>query len=1113
MQKQEHRKGRKNLTLCTWNVRTLVESTGDVRICRKRQGQNKGNGVDRKLDLLVGELKRYGISVAGIQETKWFGTDVWPAAKGFTFLHSGRPLPANGEDAARNEGVGIMLDPKATIAWKEAGEVWEAVNSRLVTARLKWVGKGQRRHGRSNTFMSIICAYAPTSRAPSGVKAHFCSDLQDTLDKIPQNDILVVLGDFNARVGVLKPDDDLWHGVIGRHGIDERNLAGEEFLQFCTVNQLTVMNTWFQKKEVYFGTWLHPATKKEHMLDLIVMRAAQRACCRDVRVMRGANCWTDHKMVRVKLSLKLPSISTRKDNKSIPFAVHELSTKRRRDEYMDCLEKSLQNRPHCSERSAEENWIAIKSSIVSTAEKVIGRGRRKQPEWFEETADVLEPLIKAKNEAYAVCLTDNSPDKKRLFRQHQRAVKKAVDKAKEQWVCRVAMEGEAAAKDGQARWRCIRRLQRAHTGRRPIRPSAIRKDNGELTQGPSEVLDRWYQHFDTLLNVESEYSEEVLEGTTVLPPFTDLDNAPSEEELENALSKLKNGKAGGKNGILPELVRCGGSHLWDRLLVLMQDIWREGKVVTDWKNAVVVPIPKKGNLQLCDNWRGISLLDVVGKIFARIIQERLQTIAEYILPESQCGFRKGRGCVDMIFVARQLMEKAIEHGETLFVLFVDLKKAYDSVPRQALWKVLMKCGVPTRMLGIIQSFHQDMNAEVRVGSAMSESLEVKNGLRQGCTLAPTLFNMYFSAMVACWRNECVEAGVDVLFKHGRKLVGDRTAKSRLEVVRVTESQFADDVALYSGSHHDFVTIAKKFVNVAKKWGLTVNIQKTKGMVMSEMVSDSDVCPIQVEGGEIEMVDCFTYLGSNLSRDGNVMSEVSSRIEKASRAFGCLRGPIFNNPNMSVATKRAVYKAVVLAVLLYGSETWALKAQHIRRLNVFHNRSVRTILGVTRYQQWQQSLTTEALAESFGMPLTIPDIIMEHRLKWIGHVGRMNERQLPKKLLFGELRKTRPSHGTKRRWRDLVGLDLKSIGVKDNWYQLCQDRKKWFDLCQERVNEIREKNTCIANRPSQEHSYVCECGRTFHRPGDLTRHQRFCHSLPTGDLPSAREDTHRAPLSW
>ena len=173
-------------------------------------------------------------------------------------------------------------------------------------------------------------------------------------------------------------------------------------------------------------------------------------------------------------------------------------------------------------------------------------------------------------------------------------MKKAVDKAKEKWICRVAIQGEEAVKDGRTRWKCIRKLQQAHAGRKPIRHRAIMKDNGELTQGPLEVSSRWHQHFCRLLNVESEFSKEVLESMTTIPPFAELDEAPSEEELVSALSKLKKGKAGGKTGILPELVSCGGAQLLDRLLLLIKDVWKEGKVVGDWKDAVVVPIPKKG---------------------------------------------------------------------------------------------------------------------------------------------------------------------------------------------------------------------------------------------------------------------------------------------------------------------------------------------------------------------------------------------------------------------------------------------------------------------------------------------------------------------------------------
>ena len=158
-----------------------------------------------------------------------------------------------------------------------------------------------------------------------------------------------------------------------------------------------------------------------------------------------------------------------------------------------------------------------------------------------------------------------------------------------------------------------------------------------------------------------------------------------------------------------------------------------------------------------------------------------------------------------------------------------------------------------------------------MGSELSGAFEVKNGLRQGCELAPTLFNIQFSAMVTRWRDEGTEAGIAILLKHGRKLVGDRTAKLRLEVVRVTETQFADDVALFSSSRDDFELAAKKFVDVARKWGLTVSTQETKGIVMGEKICDRDRGLLHVDGGEIEMVDCFTYLGSKLSSNGDVMA--------------------------------------------------------------------------------------------------------------------------------------------------------------------------------------------------------------------------------------------------
>ena len=138
---------------------------------------------------------------------------------------------------------------------ENAGEVWEAVSSRIISARLKWIHIGKKKGGwsgkASGTYVSVVCAYASTAKAPPSTKLQFYDNLQDTIDRIPHNDILVMLGDFNARVGVLDTGNNLWQGVIGKHGLSERNFVGKEFLEFYALNQFSVMNTWFQKKKKY----------------------------------------------------------------------------------------------------------------------------------------------------------------------------------------------------------------------------------------------------------------------------------------------------------------------------------------------------------------------------------------------------------------------------------------------------------------------------------------------------------------------------------------------------------------------------------------------------------------------------------------------------------------------------------------------------------------------------------------------------------------------------------------------------------------------------------------------------------------------------------------------
>jgi len=158
------------------------------------------------------------------------------------------------------------------------------------------------------------------------------------------------------------------------------------------------------------------------------------------------------------------------------------------------------------------------------------------------------------------------------------------------------------------------------------------------------------------------------------------------------------------------------------------------------------------------------------------------------------------------------------------------------------------------------------------------------------------------------------------------------------------------------------------------------------------VSDGDVSAVGIQSGAIEMVEDFTCLGSNLSVDCETTCDIKCWIAKASRAFGSLWIRIFSNCHLSISAKRAVYNAVVIS---YGAETRTLKAPSVHLLTAYHNRCVRTILGVSRYVQWNEHITTLQLSTQFGMLHSIAYFILEWRLWWQGYLGRMNAGCTPK----------------------------------------------------------------------------------------------------------------------
>lgn len=351
---------------------------------------------------------------------------------------------------------------------------------------------------------------------------------------------------------------------------------------------------------------------------------------------------------------------------------------------------------------------------------------------------------------------------------------------------------------------------------------ALNADGTKLLTDRKQILERWAEHFSSVLNRPSSINNDAIDLLPQVKTSYTLDDLPIEHEVEKAIHQLSCGKAPGSDSIPAEVFRVGGQALIRRLTQLYQLMWKEEQLPQQFKDATVVHIYKrKGNRQSCDNHRGISNLSISGKIFARILLNRLLSHLEQdLLPESQCGFRAGCGTVDMVFATRQLQEKCQEQCWDLYTAFMDLLKGFDTVSRDGLRKIMKKYGCPRKVITLVQQFHNGMMVRVLDDGEEFETFPVKNGVKQGCVLAPTLFSMMFSTMLTDAFHDSQD-GIKIKYRTDNKLFNIRRMQTATKVRenRIRDLLFADDCALNATNEHTMQPKMNPFPQRATTLGL------------------------------------------------------------------------------------------------------------------------------------------------------------------------------------------------------------------------------------------------------------------------------------------------------
>ena len=896
------------------------------------------------------------------------------------------------EAKASTGGVGFIMTKKAYNAISKI----EPVSPRIL--QLSFDG---------NPRLTVISVYSPTEGSSIEEAETFHDNLRLAIASIPAHDFLIVVGDLNAHLAKESDEDEQWYF----HSTTNRN--GELLRDTLQETEMEATNHRFRKKNGKMWTFLSDATHTKSQLDYVLVRKKWRNSIKDTEAYNYFDSvGSDHRLVlsKVRLSLRKTKTPPRK-------AIYDWENFREDGELQDQFTVEVRNRysilreEDIGDTDVTKVYGHLAEAVADTCEALLPKRRKRAHDHLASDNRVITARteLEISKKEFGMNPSDELSCSVKLKKD---ALEIAYTVVEEERLLKKIREVETSADRCKSRqsWNLINEI----TDRKKSSSAQIQGGSAE------ERKTRWKDHFQSLLgqppvgvNDDLDVQQRFSQLNISTEPF-------SKDELKVAKARIKENKACGEDGIPPEVIkRCD---LDDIILSFCNGALEEGQAPEQWKISNIVPVPKKGDLSQTDNYRGISLTSLTAKTLNRMILNRIQPAIEGLLRDNQNGFRSSRSTTSHILTLRRILEGAKMKRLPAAMVFIDFKKAFDSIHRGILMKILLAYGIPKEIVDLIGLLYSGTKAQVITPDGMTELFDILAGVLQGDTLAPYLFIIVVDYCMSLAIAKHPEVGLTLTPARSRRIKADK----------ISDTEFADDIALIADSIQEVQELLTEVETVAADVGLRMNETKTKYMVAN--MSDHD--PIYAaSGSRIELVENFLYLGSWLKD-----SETDIKVRKAKAWAACHKLKAIWSSNMRRSLKIRLFTATVESVLFYGSETWTLTKRLEKMVDGCYTRMLRMALGVS----WKQHMTN---AELYGSLPKASSKIAERRLRLSGHIYRHPE-LTAHKLLFWQ-----PLHGATRRGRPpLTYIDnLRSdTGIKSTLEMgtLMYNRKLWSNVALE-----------------------------------------------------------------
>ena len=423
------------------------------------------------------------------------------------------------------------------------------------------------------------------------------------------------------------------------------------------------------------------------------------------------------------------------------------------------------------------------------------------------------------------------------------------------------------------------------------------------------------------------------------------------KELEDACNKLKSGKARGYDEISNEMIVSLVNTHPHIVLKLFNSIFKSGLVIPDWAMGLIVPIYKNGPKLDASNYRGITLMSCLGKLFLSILNTRLRSFSEAqnILSKSQLGFVPGNRTSDAHIIIHNLVKKVCHnHNSKIYSCFVDFKKAFDSIPRDTLLKKLLNYGITGRFFNILRNIYSSDKACIKSGNVRSDFFDLDLGVRQGCVLSPLLFNIFLSDLAKKFQS-----------LDGKFILGQSSINALF---------WADDLLILTESEKQLKILLKTLEEYCETNELVINSKKTKCMIFNKngrLIRSS----FTLNGIQLENVRQYKYLGFVLTPSGEINTGLRDLRDRALKAFMAIKNNLGTAFNKEIPTALLLIHTLIKPILLYNSDFWGcLKLPASNPVENLYMMICKQILGVQK-----QTTNIGVLLELGRVPLHLDAI--------------------------------------------------------------------------------------------------------------------------------------------